>query len=405
MKGRSKRSRRKICDPTQEFICFAEFAPGTTPSTLLDGPQMLLFGQEVAPASPSQVPASVAPSPTSGTSGRKCSGSSESADLQSSLSSRLAQLLDTDGSMEYLLKWKTKATPAGRPYCQLVASARHISGPGSSGWPTCTAKDAANARNRTANRSEGGQHHDGLTLVDAVEGLAGWATPNCSPGEALETWEERRESQKAGNPLLGDLHCPLHIQAQLAGWATPRAQEDGCSVEATIERQARARAKYEAGDYPKGCGPPSMNSLNHQAQLAGWPTPVANDDNKTPEGHLAMKLRMGQRDGTGACREAITSLQVMVQTTLAGCSTPRATDGSNGGPNQAGGALPAAGAMAGGGPPRAPTRSRRICTWTVCGSRGLMIRSWITCCRSPRRGVSGPPPTGGVSVPLFVSPR
>lgn len=44
-----------------------------------------------------------------------------------------------------------------------------------------------------------------------------------------------------------------------------------------------------------------------------WPTPVANDDNKSPEAHLAMKKRMGERDGTGANRTAITSLQVMAK--------------------------------------------------------------------------------------------
>lgn len=38
-----------------------------------------------------------------------------------------------------------------------------------------------------------------------------------------------------------------------------------------------------------------------------WPTPVAHDDNKSPEAHLAMKQRMGGN------RTAITSLQVMVK--------------------------------------------------------------------------------------------
>jgi hypothetical protein len=44
---------------------------------------------------------------------------------------------------------------------------------------------------------------------------------------------------------------------------------------------------------------------------ANWPTPCANDDNKSPEAHLAMKQRMGERDGTNSNRTAITSLQVM----------------------------------------------------------------------------------------------
>jgi len=64
--------------------------------------------------------------------------------------------------------------------------------------------------------------------------------------------------------------------------------------------------------------------LNCEAQLASWPTPVANDDNKTPEAHLAMKQRMGERDGTGANRTAITSLQVTAQ--LASWPTPRSAE-------------------------------------------------------------------------------
>lgn len=39
-----------------------------------------------------------------------------------------------------------------------------------------------------------------------------------------------------------------------------------------------------------------------------WPTPVAHDDNKTPEAHLAMKARM-----PGGPRSAITSLQVLAK--------------------------------------------------------------------------------------------
>ena len=58
----------------------------------------------------------------------------------------------------------------------------------------------------------------------------------------------------------------------------------------------------------------NTDSSRRTVELAGWPTPVVNDDNKTPEAHLAMKKRMGERDGTGANRTAITSLQVMVQT-------------------------------------------------------------------------------------------
>jgi hypothetical protein len=54
-------------------------------------------------------------------------------------------------------------------------------------------------------------------------------------------------------------------------------------------------------------------TLTAEAHIATWPTPVANPDNKTPEAHLAMKLRMGERDGTYSNRTAITDLQVMAK--------------------------------------------------------------------------------------------
>ena len=52
--------------------------------------------------------------------------------------------------------------------------------------------------------------------------------------------------------------------------------------------------------------------LNEVAVLAGWGTPVSQDDNKSVEAHLAMKARMGGN------RTAITSLQVQAQLTDGG---------------------------------------------------------------------------------------
>lgn len=50
--------------------------------------------------------------------------------------------------------------------------------------------------------------------------------------------------------------------------------------------------------------------------IAGWPTPIANEDNKSPKAHSAMKKRMG------GGRKAVTSLQVMAK--IAGWPSPRA---------------------------------------------------------------------------------
>src|SRR5262249_32874729 len=59
-----------------------------------------------------------------------------------------------------------------------------------------------------------------------------------------------------------------------------------------------------------------------------WPTPVANDDNKSPEAHLAMKARM-----KGGPRKTITSLQVMVKATERGMWPTPTVDDSNQGEN------------------------------------------------------------------------
>jgi hypothetical protein len=159
---------------------------------------------------------------------------------------------------------------------------------------------------------------------------------NGSPEYAL-TW--KHWDMPAGVPI-----CALRASGRrtsgngFGGWPTPKATEDGRTLE---QYEAGRQRGYERRKGKTNGGPASkIGGLAIAAQLAGWPTPVANDDNKTPEAHLAMKARMG------GGRTAITSPQVMAQT-VAGWNTPRATDGSNGGPNQAGGALSADAALAG----------------------------------------------------------
>lgn len=76
-------------------------------------------------------------------------------------------------------------------------------------------------------------------------------------------------------------------------WPTPRAKEDNCSVEATDARAARAREKYEAGEYGDNSGPPSMNSLNYATQQ--WTTPVATD--RANRGNRARKDPSNHKGG------------------------------------------------------------------------------------------------------------
>ena len=89
--------------------------------------------------------------------GRPFSTLSASADLQSSLESRLRQQLGTDGSMIFALTWKQKATPQGRSYSQLAASVRSTNETGFSSWVTPSARDWKD----TKGMSTGATNRDG----------------------------------------------------------------------------------------------------------------------------------------------------------------------------------------------------------------------------------------------------
>ena len=87
-------------------------------------------------------------------------------------------------------------------------------------------------------------------------------------------------------------------------------------------------------------------SLEHAVKFAPWPTPMAG----TPA-----------RNGNSEAGNTDSSRKTVA---LVGWNTPRATDGSNGGPNQAGGALPADAATTG-----TPTESSTAPTAKPAGLR------------------------------------
>jgi hypothetical protein len=111
----------------------------------------------------------------------------------------------------------------------------------------------------------------------------GWNTPRATDGEN-------------GGP--NQANGALSADAAMAGWPTP-----------TVNDATGSKYAYSQGNHDR-----PVLKLPGTAEIAGWPTPVAKDDGKSPEAHLAMKQRMGERDGTGSNRTAITSLQVMAQT-------------------------------------------------------------------------------------------
>lgn len=99
------------------------------------------FGLEAARANLSPLQGSARASRMNDTSGLNGCALSTSAALQLSLESKLRAALPGDGTTLLPMIWRQKATPAGRPYCQLLPQARRTSGSGSGLWPTPNAVD------------------------------------------------------------------------------------------------------------------------------------------------------------------------------------------------------------------------------------------------------------------------
>jgi hypothetical protein len=179
---------------------------GPMPCNLPDGQRTDPSGPVAAHASLSARQAKERGLLTSGTYGQRSFGSSASADLQSSLVSRLHQAMPLDGGMLYQLTWKQRTTPAGESIYALRASARSTSGNASTGWPTPTVQDLKhhpqNAENNAAN---GRQAH----LPHVVGLLAPWPTP------AARDWKSSASNKH------GDNARPLNEVARLTHGDTP----------------------------------------------------------------------------------------------------------------------------------------------------------------------------------------
>lgn len=231
-----------------ECIFSAASAAGNTPCSSPAGPTSGPSGQVPAPASRSRRLANGKAKPTTATSGQRCSGSSASAALQSSLASRLRARMDCDGSMEYSLTWKEWATPAGRRICALRARVRRKSASGYFGWPAPTARDWRDGRS-----NQHGKNARPLNEV-AMLALVGWPAPDASHhGSFLDPEKTllRVMSHRSGGPKRS---ANLDDVVKLVGWAAPAANEPGGTPE---QHLARKRAAVAARMW--------VTTLSHQA--------------------------------------------------------------------------------------------------------------------------------------------
>ena len=258
-------------------------------------------GPMTSKSGPDHVPASLFPSPendegqtTNGISGPSLPGSSESANLQSSLANRLKERFGKDGSMEYAETWREKVTPSGRTYWAHTASARRTSDSDCIGWPTPRAEE----------RNQHNSQDAGMALSRASN-LAGWPTPQAGT-PATENYNE------AGNTDSG------RKTVKLAGWRSPN-KSDGEGGMLEMMRGTHAKFKLRDQSMLSGCptastrdhkggyaggrirnGKTSTDTLDVTAQLAGWITPNTDDRPGKNQGrNLGQQVTVSATTGTG----------------------------------------------------------------------------------------------------------
>ena len=272
-------SNRKISQDTAKSTCSEESPDGPLPSGLPGGQTTDLFGQPLVPVRhfPSQASPHAAQRarahvlcgaldelatqyartakrlglPTPATYGRRYGDLSPSADLASSMESRLPALTPSSGGMLYEHRWKWSATPLGARIYRLRASARRTSGSGCGGWPTPT-KGNADGSQMAKDASATGRRPDGskaTVSLNHVAQMSGWPTPSATDGSRGATPPSPRRTGR-------DLPAWAALASPAAGWATPRVTTNG--GHGNPKRGADGKARLED-------------------QVAGWATPTGRD--------------------------------------------------------------------------------------------------------------------------------
>lgn len=218
-----------------------------------DGRRISQYGQEVVPANPSPVQVKDSDSTIHAACyGLNSFGSSRSAALNLSLGSRLRQLLDTGGSIEYRQTWREKATPSGTRYWGHTASARRIKDSGCTGeqrgWATPQAKESG----RKAGKHDCTGHFAQNQLSVQVQMVKGGPTPTV------------QDSENRSNP--SQLLRRTQPLSSVAGWVTPSVSQPGGNIERFLQRKRDAIAKGSRMGV-------SVSDLGMQAQQISGPNP------------------------------------------------------------------------------------------------------------------------------------
>lgn len=182
------------------------------------------------------------------------------------------------------------------------------SGSLSSAWPTARAEDSESCGN-----------HPGAT--DGLTGAtAEWYTPEALNQEGYQVVNGKRyprlgaQAQTAmgenwltphgmsGMDHTGKAGAGGEFAAMVERWPTPTA----------VERVRDEETMQKCADFRKRNANQNTVPLYLGEVAQNWPTPCAQDDNKSPEAYRTMRREKLGR--TGAAGETISSLQVLVQT-------------------------------------------------------------------------------------------
>ena len=235
-------------------------ACGASPCALPGGPMTGQSGPAPARARHSPSQAEALGLLMSGTYGRTGTTSSASADLASSLVSRLRAVLDSTGSTLYTLTWKARVTPSGRSISALRASARRTSdnvcGLSLSSWPErpnlagWIAPQAADAKGSGVNQNT-------ASLCNQTKAITGWSTPTS------RDWKDGPVCVNVQiNALLGRV-------VWLSGWPTPTTMDSigsGSAKYSTASGRHSGTTLTDAAKYSTASGRHSGTTLTDAAQ-------------------------------------------------------------------------------------------------------------------------------------------
>lgn len=222
---------------THNATSLQESACGATHYDAQDGQTTDLFGQAHVPANLSARQVKEMGLLTSGTCGQLGFTSSASANLASSLESKLRARMHSRGSTLFNLTWTQRVTPSGLSICALRASAHRTSAKdcGSSdkaGWQTPTTTNINE-------RSEESQEHRRLqrlstgrtslspgNLSEQAAMYASWPTPTVR--DHKDTGDLSNSMQRKDGKMRHDTIPRLAFlttQLRTAGWATPACMD------------------------------------------------------------------------------------------------------------------------------------------------------------------------------------